>query len=684
MEQSTEAKPEDLNHSSQEYWKKQLDCALQDPDYRKFIEQGKKIVKRYLNKSGDETRMQASLNLFHVNTNTLESMLFGQTPKVSVDRRYADSSDDAGRVAGEMLQRIQNTDIGLRTDKYAHSLKKALHDYLTVGMGQNRVRYEAVFKKTQVQTFDSSGAAIMSVQETIDNEITHFDYVFWQDFLWQPGRAWEDTEWIAFRTWVPKQKCETRWPKEAKNFQYTNTKDKGGDDDTKYAEESACIWEIWCKYDKRVKFYNANAKALLEEQDDPLKLWGFFPCGKPMMANTTTTKMCPKADYTFAQDLYNEVDILEQRIEMLTRAVKVVGVYDQSSKGIQRMLTEGVDNELIPVDSWAAFAEKGGLKGQIDWLPIEAVVNALGQLVKLRDDAINLLYQITGMSDILRGQSTESRVSATEQNLKAKFASVRIQSIQDMFAAFATDLQMLKTNIISVHYDPQTIIKQSNILATPDAELAPAAVQLIKQPLEALWRVQVRPESVAMVDYAQIKAERTEFMTAMATFLQSATPIIQYSEESIPMLLEIMKWTMAGFKGSQQIEGVLDRLIAQFQQAKEQKAQEPAQPSPEEQAAQAELAKKQQEMQQDQQKFAQEMQQSQQKFQQEMQQSQQQFLLEIRQMVMKAQTEAQVAQTKAMTERVKANATIEKTRAETEAREEAMEEEDEMETEDES
>lgn len=633
MEQSTETVSQDLN--SQEYWKKQVDCALQDPDYQKFLEQGKKIVKRYLNKSGDATRMNASLNLFHVNTNTLESMLFGQTPKVNVDRRYADSEDDVARVGGEMLERILNTDIGLRTDKYAHSLKKALHDYITVGLGQNRVRYEAVFVSKQTEIFNADGTPMQSVQEVLDKEFTHFDYVYWQDFIWQPSRSWEETNWIAFRTWVTKEECYRRWPEQCRNLQYSNVKDKS-DPETKFGEESAPIWEIWSKSDKTVKFYNSNATALLQTVADPLKLWGFYPCGKPMMANLTTTKMCPKADYTFAQDLYNEVDILEQRIEILTRAVKVVGVYDQSSKGIQRMLTEGVDNELIPVDSWAAFAEKGGLKGQIDWMPIEAVVNALSQLVRLRDDAINLLYQITGMSDILRGQSTESRVSATEQNLKAKFASVRIQSIQDMFAGFATDLQMLKTNIISVHYDPQTIIKQSNVMATPDAPVAPQAVALIKKPDEALWRVQVRPESVAMVDYAQIKAERTEFMTGVATFLQSSAPIIQFDPKSIPLLLEILRWTMAGFKGSNQIEGTLDRMIAAVTQQQAQQAQQPPEPSPEEKQAQADL-------QQSQLKFQQEMQQNQLKFQQEMQQEQQKFLVEMRQLITKSQIQEQSA-----------------------------------------
>jgi hypothetical protein len=597
MEYSAGEKSENLG--TQAYWKKQFDCTRKDPDYMKFVEQGKKIVKRYLSKTGDIVP-RTTLNLFHANTRTLESMLFGQTPKVNVDRRWADPNDDVARVASNMLERMMNNDIGLRTDKYASALKRSLHDYLTVGLGQSRVRYEATFTKTEVTIMDAAtGQPILSFQESLDKEYTHIDYVFWQDFMWQMTRSWNEVEWVAFRTYMSEDDIKARWGEQvAASITYT---DKKGDDEIKGADRCGEIWEIWCKKSKKVYWYNEGARSLLESKDDPLRLWGFFPCPQPMMANLTTTKLVPRADYIFAQDLYNEIDLIEQRIEILTKAVKVVGVYDQSSVGIQRMLSEGVDNELIPVDNWAMFAEKGGLKGQLDWLPIEAVVNALINLIKLRDDAINMLYQVTGMSDILRGQSTESRVSATEQNLKAKFASVRVQALQDMFAYFATDLQMLKGNIISLHYDVQTIIKQSNIMSTADADMAEPAAQMIKAPQEEVWKIQVRPESVAMVDYAQIKQERSEFLMSISQFMQSAQPILQQDPSSLPFLLELLKWSLAGFKGSSQIEGITDKAIQQAIKAQQEAQSKPPEPSPEEQAehakAQAEVQKSQTQLQ---------------------------------------------------------------------------------------
>jgi hypothetical protein len=575
-----------------EFWDEQIEAALKDEDYKKFLDQGDKTLDRYLDKRDTAYFTRTSLNLFHANVTTLQSMLFGQTPKVDVNRRHDDAGDDVGRVATLILQRMLNNQIGLRTDTTAASMKKALTDYLTVGLGNVRVRYEATFEASEPlpETEEQGDEKI----ETLVGEDAPLEYVYWKDFLWKPARCWEETDWIAFRSSLEKEQVEERFGEEVANeIEYKST--KLSDNDVQHNKgKSADVWEIWCKKSRHVYWYVKGHTKLLDRKPDPLKLWGFYPCPQPMMANLTTRKMVPKADFVFAQDLYNEVDDIESRIMTLTKAVKVVGVYDKSAVGVQRMLQEGVENDLIPVDNWAMFAEKGGIKGQVDWLPIEAVVNAIQTLTVQRDQAINLLYQMTGMSDILRGQSTEGRTSATEQSLKAKFASTRIQFWQDMFAFFASDLQILRTDVIATHFDPMTIVKQSNIqFDEADQQYIQPAIQLIKDEKSLIWRIEVRPESVAMVDYAQLKQERTEYIMALSQFMQSAAPIMEQEPSSKPFLLELLKWGLAGFKGSQVIEGVMDKAIVAATQA----AQQP-QPDPEQEAKAQELQQKQMEFQQ--------------------------------------------------------------------------------------
>lgn len=632
-----------------DYWKDQIQCALDDVDYKKFVDRGNKIEKRYLDKRDAVYADTTSLNLFHSNVVTLRSMLFGQSPRVQVDRRHDDEDDDIARVGTEMLERMLNNDIGLRTDRYAFALRKCLDDYLIVGLGQARVRYSVTLEG-----------------DAVKNETAPTDYVYWKDFLWGPCRNWDECPWVAFRSYLKEGEVAKAFgEKAAKDVEYKSRKlseDESKTDKMKSAE----VWEVWCKETRQTYWIClGGVEYVLKEQPDPLRLKDFFPCPQPMMANLTNTKLMPTADFVFAQDLYNEIDQLESRIVILTKAVKVVGVYDKQADGLTRMLKEGTENDLIPVDNWAMFAEKGGLKGVVDWLPIEAVVTAIEKLREYRDEAINLLYQVTGMSDIMRGQSTERRTSATEQSLKAKFASVRIQFLQDMFANFATDLQVLKADIVSTHYDPQTIVKQSNMkFDQKNALFAQPAVQMIKNRDEMMWRVRVRPESVAMVDYAQLKQERTEFINALAVFFQSAVPLFQQDPTSAPFMFKLLQWGLAGFKGSQQIEGVMDQAI---QHAIQRNQTQGSKPSPEEQKNTMEMQKMvfegkleqqkaQQEFQMEQLKAQQEMQQDRMKFQQEMQQDQQKFMLEMRQLMMKANLQAQIATKEAETKMMTAEA----------------------------
>lgn len=621
MAKSTSKEPANLG--SYEYWNDELSVAYKTLK-EKFHEKSDKVVRKFLDEADEANAEGQRLNLFHANIVTLRSMLYGQQPLVEVDRRFQDQNDDVGRVASEILRRHLNNDVELTTDSYQDSLRLALDDFLIPGLGCCRARYDAEF-----------GEGDVLKGETVD-----FEYVHWKDVLWSPSRVWREVRWVAFRTYLSEDRAEKRFGKEIAS--YLDYKSQKVDSEEKEADpqKASEIWEIWCKETKKVYWFSFGYKKLVDSKPDPLKLSNFLPCPQPMMANVTTTKLMPKADYLFAQDLYLEADELETRISKLTKACKAVGAYDKNADGIQRLMNEACENQLIPVDNWAAFAEKGGMKGVIDWLPVEAVANVINILTQKLTEKINLLYQVTGMSDILRG-ATDPRETKGAQELKSKYASVRIQAMQDMFAEFASDLQRIKAEIISRHFDIATIAKQANVANMNDQELIPLALELIKKPEDVLWRIQVRPESVAMIDYAQLKQERTEYINALAMFMQSAAPLAELDQSVTPTLLELLKWGLAGFKGSNQIEGVLDRAITQAMQAVAQKASKPPPPDPKVEAEkmklQGQMQKAQMDAQFDMQRLQAEMKMEQQKFQMEMQQDQQKHQLEIQKMQMEIQ-----------------------------------------------
>jgi len=591
----------------QQRWSMEFAAARKET--KKWHKQGERIVKRYLDERDGRSESDTRWNLFASNVETLEALLYGKTPSVDVTRRFADSQDDNARVASLMLERLLNGDLERDNDGYSSALEYALQDRLLPGLGNVRLRYVVEMEQapgTPAQTrpqLDQLGQPVMGADglpateelapaipphEVKAHEDVETDYVHWRDQLWSPARTFHQVRWWAFKAQLSRDEAVKRFGKALGSRIPLNSKRGGADSDAVDAEKAdpwgrADVWEIWDREHKTVYWYVDSFDRILDSKPDPLGLEGFWPFPRPMMANASTSKLLPRPDFVLAQDLYDEIDAICTRITVLERTIKVAGVYDKSAAGITRLLTEACQNELIPIENWAMFAEKGGVKGQIDFLPLDQIVLALGALREYRTELINALYQVTGMSDIMRGEAAQT-ATATEQAIKARFGSVRVQRRQDEFARFASDVQRIRGEIICKHFDAETILERSNIGNTPDAHLAQQAVQFLQGDF-ACYRIQVKPESVSLTDYAALKQERTDVISSIGGYLQTIGPLAQQMPGSATYLLQILQWMVSGLRGAGSIEGVLEQAItaaklAQQQQAAQAQQQGPPPPPP--------------------------------------------------------------------------------------------------------
>jgi hypothetical protein len=593
-----------------------VEMAAADKELKPWWTRADEIIRVYLDQrrggEGNNASQDTRVNLFTSNVQTMRSLLYGQTPRSDVKRRFNDPADDIARVGGEMLQRLLNSDIERDSDNYAASLFHALDDWLLPGLGNVRLVYEAEFDTDEgkpailhPETGEELAPAVPP-QEFKSNEEVEVEYLHWRDQRWSPCRFFGEVRWWAFKADMTRDALHKRFGGEGGLSEAEieaiplNSKETAGDafDAQKNNPwQRAEVWEIWSKDDKKVYWWVKGSPKILDAKDDPLGLDGFWPFPEPLLANGTSSKLIPTPDYSLAQDLYIEINDISTRITKLEQAVVARGVYDKTSAELGRLLSEAKTNDMIPVENWAMFAEKGGLKGVVDWLPLDQVVGALDKLREYRQELIALSYQVTGMSDIMRGQSS-GQTTATEQAIKAKFAGVRMQFRQQEFARFASDLLSLKAEIIAKHFDPQTIIDRSNVqyMAGVDQTVAMQAVQMIKDDIYQ-YRVEVKPEAISMADYAAVKEERSAMLTAVATFLQSSMPVMQAAPMMTPMLLQLLQWALAGFRGGSTIEGVIDQTVVKIQQDMEQKAKQPPPPNPDMIKAEMDMKAKQQEMQ---------------------------------------------------------------------------------------
>jgi hypothetical protein len=227
-----------------------------------------------------------------------------------------------------------------------------------------------------------------------------------------------------------------------------------------------------------------------------------------------------------------------------------------------------------------AFSEKGGLKGSIDLLPLDTLATALLQCYQARQDIKGQIYEITGIADIIRGQTAASE-TATAQQIKGQYAGLRLRSMQEDVALFASNLIRLKAQVMATKFQPQTILAYAAAqqMSPQDQQLIPQAIELLKDRPLRNFRIDIAADSLVMLDENQNKQERMEFLQAFGGFLQQALPVAQASPPMVPMMVELMKFGIQAFKQSRPLEGALDQALDQMQQMA-------GQPNPEAQAAQ--------------------------------------------------------------------------------------------------
>jgi hypothetical protein len=580
--------------------------AQYDNEFKKWEGRTTKIVKRYRDDNRNQnTNETAKFNILWSNVQTLIPAVYARLPKASVVRRYGDN-DPVGRVASNIIERALDFEIEHYSD-FRSAMRNAVEDRFLGGRGVAWVRYEPhvvaqdmpeegyqvtedADKETGVgagnegSTLDGSAGMEAEPQEQIEYECAPTDYVHWKDFGHSVARTWEEVTQVWRWVYMTREALIDRFGEEVGS---KIPLDAGPESNKQYGQNNrdftrAKICELWDLETEKVYWFSKTSGRIIDERDDPLGLENFFPCAKPLYATMTSDTLVPVADFVLYQDQAVELDILTDRIDGLVKALRIRGVYDASQPALQRLLTEGDNNTLIPVDKWMGFSEKGGLKGSIDILPIDQISNALLQCYRARDEIKGQIYEITGISDIVRGQTAASE-TATAQQIKGQYAGLRLRSMQEDVALFATALIQLKAQIICSKFQPQTILAYSAAeqMSEADKQLVPQALELIKDNVLRTFRIQVAADSLVQIDENQNKRDRVEFLQAMGGFLSQALPMGQQAPELVPMLVDMVKFGMSAYKQATSIEGTIDQAMEQMKQKQIQASQQPPAPDPE-------------------------------------------------------------------------------------------------------
>lgn len=643
--------------------------------FSKYFKTVDDIIKRYRD---DRTDLASGIgkrfNMLWANIQTLQPATYSKSAKIYISRRYMDR-DPIARVSSQVLERCVS--FQMDDEMYHDSALLARDDYLLVARGVHWQRYEAdiatippdMDPETGQPPVDPMSGEPIPPEQKVKDEYALSDYINVKDFRHDPKATWKEVKWVSKDVLMTKEEAtDAGFPQELIDRMLFIHRRMDRDDeanrskrDKDDADDCAKVTEVWDKTDKQVIWLSPDiGDRVLKVADDFLKLRNFFPCQPPLYATTTTDSLIPRPDYVMYQDQAKEIDNLTQRIDLLTKAIAVRGAYDKSAPALGTLLADTLENKLVGVDNWAAFAEKGGLAGAISFLPIEEVVKVCGELIAKRAQLIQDIYQITGISDIVRGQ-TQPHETATAQSIKGNFATLRLEDRRAAMQQFIRNGLTIKAEIIAEHFEPETIRRMSGFDMMTEVEqlrtmhgdqavelLFEEVIKLLRDDKMRMFQLSIETDSTIQMDRDAEQARRTEFLSGISEFMIGMLPLVQQMPMIAPLVMQMLLFGVRGFNVGRELESTIEGLMAQLQGVMQQQ-QAATPPDPEAEAAaqkaEAETEAVKARTAQEGELHQQEMQHTQQKHQQEMQNSTQKARMQLQQSMMQArQRQMQQAQ----------------------------------------
>ena len=517
----------------------------------------------------DKARAQRRFNILFSNVETIAPAVYNSVPTPDVRRRFSDD-DPVGRTAAQVLERALSSSV----DGYGFDpiMRRSVKDTLITGRGVVRVRYEPTM---------ADGALIY--------ERVGCESVYWADFRRGPARTWESVPWVAFRHFLTREELERLNPKIGATIdldaRLQGVEDKDGQPPAQIFQR-ATVWEIWDRERRRVLFIApAYRDAPLVEADDPLGLADFFPVPCPLYAIDTPDSLVPVEPYRLYKDLADELDRVTRRIASLTAALKWRGAYADPTLGDFLVKFEKLaDGEFAPMDNPSAFqAGAGGLEKAFWMMPIEQAAGVLQQLYAAREQIKASIYEVTGISDIVRGASQASE-TATAQSIKSQWGSLRIQRLQAEVQRFARDLLRLKAEIIAEKFEPQSLMAASGI---PVDEQVMA---LLRNDAMRTYRVDIETDSTIQADVARAQQNASGFVAGFGQFMQAVGPAVQAGALPVEVARTMLQSFARSFKLGRAVEDAIDTIGQSQPQAPgapQADAQAAAQQQAQQEAAQA-------------------------------------------------------------------------------------------------
>jgi len=485
---------EDVKTTNDEVERYAEDIKLSEKRDEDWCEDGKHAIKTFRNGESKNSKGEKSnsFNILWANVETLEPSLYSQIPKPDIRRRFR-QEDILGRHVSKVLEDAS----AYCLEEYGmdNAMESAVHDMLLPGRAVTRIKYKAEITPAEID--DDGNETSPDKVESEEIKIVPWD---WDKILLGPAESWEDLPWLAFIHHLDKAQVKDFAEDFADKITYDIASDMSDakTNKTERIDDRATIYEIWCKEDRKVRWYAQGYKdSFIKVEDDPLSLKKFWPMPKPLYSIKSTTSMVPLTEYSQYEALATTLNTVVVRERRISDSLRVRGIYDGTLSELDKLFDAG-DNKMIPAENLARLIESGGIEKAIWMFPNKALVEVLLQLRVYRRDLVQQIYEITGISDIMRGQSDPYETLGA-QKMKGSYGSQRLQKRQRAVQKYAKDILKLVVEIIGEKFSIESLAGITGLKFPREAE---------KQQFEAQQRMlQQQAEQQAMM--AQQQAQQS-------------------------------------------------------------------------------------------------------------------------------------------------------------------------------
>ena len=599
-----------------------LELKLADKREKDWRAKAQRAIEKYKQK---DTKRH-SFNILWSNTETLRQAVYNSPPKADVRRRFKDA-DPVGKQVSTILARA--LEYGIDTTDFHHDVQSTVLDMLLAGRGVVRVRYVPSLQQVgvgeetheeELEQHQDGEEALEGDSEEVEWEQAPIEHVQWDDFRLGEGKEWGEVPWIGFRHRLTRDKLVEQFGEIGKQVKVDSTDneeiEQERDELLAQSFQTAEVWELWDKEEQRVVFICKSYKeAPLKVVPDPLGLQGFFPVPRPCYAVEDSQSLVPTPPYEMYKEQAEELNRISVRINKLIEGLKNRGVYDATLTELDQ-LTNGDDNELIPAQNVTALLERGGLDKAIWMMPMEQAAKVLQALYIQRDQTKQVIYELTGISDIMRSASDPAETYGA-QKIKTQWGTQRLQRMQQEIQRFVRDCIRLQSEIIAERFAPETLAtmtgvklphqaevdaqKQQSLLQwqqqviqaqqtgqqpPPPPQMPPdpitweAVLEVMRDDKQRTFRVDVETDSTIAATLDEDMSGLTEVLTAVVKVVEGFAPAVMQGAMPVDAVKEIVMTVCRRAKLGNAVEDALDKMQApqppadpnagqaQFEQAK--------------------------------------------------------------------------------------------------------------------